>query len=143
LGVCRSTTYEGQPAIELEAVSKRDEEGHYPYELSFSDMLNLDHRPVLRAIVEDIKSGRPKEIVAGRFHNTLVRAMAEMIRIGSEKSGYKRVVLGGGSFCNSLLVSKLKVAMKEDGYQLIMPKLLPPNDGGISYGQVVVAAGVK
>jgi hydrogenase maturation protein HypF len=143
LGVCRSTTYEGQPAIELEAVSKRDEEGHYPYELSFSDMLNLDHRPMLRAIVEDIKSGRPKETVAGRFHNTLVRAMAEMIRIGSEKSGYKRVVLGGGSFCNSLLVGKLKAAMKEGGYQLIMPKLLPPNDGGISYGQVVVAAGVK
>jgi hydrogenase maturation protein HypF len=143
LGICRSTTYEGQPAIELEAASKRDEEGRYPYELSFSDMLNLDHRPVLRAIVEDIKAGLPKETVAGKFHNTLVRAMAEMIRIGSEKSGYRRVVLGGGSFCNSLLVGKLKAAMKEDGYQVVMPRLLPPNDGGISYGQVVIAAGVK
>jgi len=142
LDVCKSTTYEGQPAIELEAISRHDEEGHYPYELFSSDLLNLDYRPMLRAIVEDVRAGQRTEIVAGRFHNTLVRAMAEMIRIGSEKSGYKRVVLGGGSFCNSLLVSKLKGAMEESGYEVIMPKMLPPNDGGISYGQVVVAAGV-
>ena len=143
LGVCRSTTYEGQPAVELEAVSRHDEEGHYPYELSSSGTLNLDHRPMLRAVVEDMKAGQPKDIVAGRFHNTLVKAMAEMMRMGSEKSGYKRVVLGGGSFCNSLLVGKLKATMEEGGYEVIMPKLLPPNDGGISYGQVVVAAGVR
>ncbi len=143
LDVCRSTTYEGQPAIELEAVSDRNEEGYYPYELSASSMLNLDHRPIVRAIVEDIRAGRPKETVAGKFHNTMVRAMAEMIRVGSEESGYRKVVLGGGSFCNSLLVSKLKVAMKEEGCEMVMPKSLPPNDGGISYGQVVIAAGLE
>ncbi|HYA21974.1 MAG TPA: Sua5/YciO/YrdC/YwlC family protein, partial [Thermoproteota archaeon] len=143
LGVCRSATYEGQPAIELEAVSDRDEVGYYPYELSASGMLYLDHRPIMRAIVEDIRAGRPKGTIAGRFHNTLARAMVELIRTGSEESGYRKIVLGGGSFCNSLLVSKLKRAMRKEGYEMVMPRSLPPNDGGISYGQVVIAAGVS
>jgi len=139
IGVCRSTTYEGQPAIELESASSPAEEGSYPYELTSSGLITLDHRPMVRAIVEDVVAKTPKGVIAARFHNTLVKAMAEMIRTGAETQDSRRVAVGGGSFCNSILVKGLSDELKEDGYELVMPNLLPPNDGGISYGQVVIA----
>lgn len=140
LGICSATTYEGQPAIELEACAKSGVEGSYPYRFASSDRVILDHRPMIRAIAEDLKSQEAKGMIAAKFHNTMVRAMAEMITIAAERSGMKKVVLGGGSFCNSLLVRGLTREVRRQKIDAVMPKLLPPNDGGISYGQVVVAS---
>jgi len=140
LGICDTTTYEGQPAIELEASAMSEVEGSYPYEFTSSDKVILDHRPMTRAIAEDLKSCEPKGKIAAKFHNTMVRAMTEMIAIAAESSGIKKVVLGGGSFCNSLLVRGLAETVGKQGIDAVMPKLLPPNDGGISYGQVVIAS---
>jgi len=140
LGICNTATYEGQPAIELEASAVSEVEGTYPYGFTSSDKVILDHRPLVRAIAEDLKSHEPKGEIAAKFHNTMVRAMTEMIAIAAERSGIEKVVLGGGSFCNSLLVKGLAQALGGQGIGAIMPKLLPPNDGGISYGQVVIAS---
>jgi len=139
-GICRSTTYEGQPAMELEAASRAGVEDHYPFELSVSGLVTLDHRPIIRGVVEDVKAGTQRDVVAARFHNTMVEAMAEMLLKGHERVGGKRIALGGGSFCNSIMVRGLNTLLRSEGFTMLFPKLLPPNDGGISYGQVVIAA---
>jgi hydrogenase maturation protein HypF len=139
-GICRAMTYEGQPAMELEASADLQVEGCYPYDIRCSGMIVFDHRPMVRAMADDLRSHEGKGRMAAKFHNTLVRAMTEMIATAAEKTGMKEVILGGGCFSNSLLVNGIAQEASRQGIKAIMPKLIPPNDGGISYGQVVVAS---
>ena len=92
----------------------------------------IDWRPAIALIVQE-KDARS---VARRFHATLV----EMIRSVARAAGYGRVVLSGGVFQNSLLLSHTRKALLNDGFEVYSHQLIPPNDGGIALGQILVAA---
>src|SRR5689334_2887964 len=130
-GVRSEVTYEGQAAIELEALCDPGETDAYP--LPVSDELVLDARPTIRALVED---GAPVPRRAARFHNAVARATAT----ACERAGATTVVLSGGVFQNRTLFERTSSLLRDAGLRVLTPELLPPNDGGISYGQAAVAA---
>ena len=135
-GVRLEANYEGQGAMELEALAIRaalraDET--YPCDISDGD---LDFRDTICSIVRD--RSRP-DIVAGRFHNTLARAIAEVCDRIAASEGIRRVCLSGGAFQNFYLLERTVGLLRKAGCEVYIHSRVPPNDGGLSLGQAVVA----
>jgi hydrogenase maturation protein HypF len=137
-GVRARVNYEGQAAVELEAVADPGERGSYPLPLTDGAPLLLDARPTVLAAVADLDAG--PALVSARFHNALAgAAAAACVRI-AEGAGVETAVLSGGVFQNRLLLEHTGELLSASGLRVLTPVRLPPNDGGISYGQAAVAA---
>ncbi|MFL5841498.1 MAG: carbamoyltransferase HypF, partial [Thermoleophilaceae bacterium] len=140
-GIRAEITYEGQAAVELEAACDPDEDGTYAMPLvQRAGRLLLDARVTVRAIDADLAAGAPAGVVASRFHNALADAAARACAVLARRRGTRTVVLSGGSFQNRRLVARTATAVSGEGLRVLTPERLPPGDGGISYGQAVVAA---
>jgi hydrogenase maturation protein HypF len=137
-GLRARCTYEGQAAVELEAAADTAHRG--AYELPVTDGLVLDARPMVRAIVDELAGGVPVEMIAARFHHGVADATAVACARAAEAAGTDRVVLSGGVWQNRLLLEWTTTALQERALQVLVPRTLPVNDGGISFGQVAVAA---
>jgi hydrogenase maturation protein HypF len=99
-----------------------------------------DAGPVIRAVVADMLAGTPPAVVAGRFHAGVVALIAGLADLCRRQSGLDVVALGGGVFQNTLLIDGAQRALRERGFTVLRPRLLPPNDGGIALGQLAVGA---
>ena len=151
LGICGQATYEGEPAIELEAAAWRalDSESTCPTGnmASFSvtessrpdDCHVLNSRPLFEALLEGIRTGVPAGKLALDFHITIARASA---RIASEicvREDLDTVALSGGVFMNRLLLRLLTHELKDASLAVLVPRSVPVNDGCIAYGQAAIA----
>ena len=151
LGICDKATYEGEPAIELEAAAWRafSSESACPTGnmASFSvtessrpdDCHVLNSRPLFEALLEGIRTGVPAGKLALDFHVTIARASA---RIASEicvREDLDTVALSGGVFMNRLLLQLLTHELKDAGLAVLVPHAVPANDGCIAYGQAAIA----
>ncbi|HET6505421.1 MAG TPA: carbamoyltransferase HypF [Baekduia sp.] len=137
-GVRATVRYEGQAAIELEARADRAERGAYAFALG--DDLVLDPRPAIRAAARELASGVAVGVVSARFHRGLAAATAAACARAARQAGTEVVVLSGGVFQNRLLLEGTHAALAARGLRVLAPERLPCNDGGIAYGQAVVAA---
>lgn len=145
LGICGQATYEGEPAIELEAAAWRalgSEIAHVPDDkdgCSASDPSLLDQEALFEALLEGTRAGVPAGQLALDFHVTIARASA---RIASEicaREGIDTVALSGGVFMNRLLLQLLTRELKSMGLTVLVPHSVPVNDGCIAYGQAAIA----
>jgi hydrogenase maturation protein HypF len=136
-GVRSEVSYEGQAAIELEALADPHERGRY--EMPFEDR-QLDARPTIAAVLADLTAGAPAASVSARFHNTLAAATASACAELAQAAGLSLVVLAGGVFQNRLLLERVAAGLQTAGLRVLTPERLPANDGAISYGQAAVAA---
>ena len=151
LGICGQATYEGEPAIELEAAAWHalDSESTCPTDnmASFSvtessrpdDCHVLNSRPLFEALLEGIRTGVPAGKLALDFHVAIARASA---RIASEicvREDLDTVALSGGVFMNRLLLQLLTRELKSRGLTVLVPHSVPVNDGCIAYGQAAIA----
>jgi hydrogenase maturation protein HypF len=142
-GIRSMVNYEGQAAAELEGIASPDERGSYPLGLNEAEgsaPLVLDPRETILAIVDDLAAGTAPHVVAARFHNALAAATAEACAAVAERLELATVVLSGGVFQNRLLLERTAAALAASGLRVLVPERLPPNDGGISYGQAAIAA---
>jgi hydrogenase maturation protein HypF len=139
-GLRREATYEGQAAVELEAVAEPGEHGAYPLPVTGSEPLVLDARETVRAVVADVAAGVAPGVVAARFHAGVAAGTAEACARLAGDAGLDAVVLSGGVFQNRLLLARTAADLRRRGLRVLVPERLPPNDGGIAYGQVAVAA---
>jgi hydrogenase maturation protein HypF len=141
-GVRSEVTYEGQAAAELEALLDPAEADRYPLTLRDDGgaPLVLDARETVRAVVEDLRHGAEAATVAARFHNTLAESTAEACALAAGRCGTEMVVLSGGAFQNRRLMQRTRELLEGEGLRVLTPEALPPNDGGIAYGQLAVAA---
>lgn len=152
LGICGQATYEGEPAIELEAAAWRALDGkiaRFPddnvgYSTSGPSWLDgpdvLDQKALFEALLEGIEAGAPADRLALDFHVTVARSSA---RIASEicaREGIGTVALSGGVFMNRLLLQLLTRELKYAGLAVLVPHTVPVNDGCIAYGQAAVAS---
>jgi hydrogenase maturation protein HypF len=136
-GLRLTVTYEGQAAIELEAAADPREGGAYELPLAATAAaLTLDARPTIAAIAHDLARGVAVPVVAARFHNALADATAAALMAADTPVA----VLSGGVFQNELLLSRTTAALERAGVEVLTPRRLPANDGGISYGQAAIAA---
>ena len=113
------------------------------YELPLLDddgPLVIDPRPMIRAVVADLEARVEVGTVAARFHNGLAEATARACVLAAERRMTELVVLSGGVFQNRRLLGQTSSLLADAGLQVLTPERLPPNDGGIAYGQLAVAA---
>ena len=136
--VRQTVNYEGQAAIEFEAMADASEQG--AYEFVTNNEYRVSAAEVMRAVVADVRSGVGTPVISARFHNGLalmVRSVCELIR---DQRGLNEVALSGGVWQNVTLLSKTLAQLHEAGFTVYVHRLVPPNDGGIALGQAVIAA---
>ena len=143
LGLHPSVTFEGEAAMALEWLADPAERGAYPVDslpgpgaVGARSPLVVDWRPLLEAVLDDLRRGVSHGVISARFHNGLVRAAVEVAGVVGEE----RVALSGGCFQNRLLTERLAGALQKAGHTVLLHAQVPPNDGGVSLGQIVVAA---
>jgi hydrogenase maturation protein HypF len=140
-GVRPVVSYEGQAAIELEALCDPAERGAHPLPLLEREgALVLDARETVRAVAGDLAAGASAPVVAARFHAGLAAGTAAACAALAEERGGAPVVLSGGVFQNRRLLEATAATLAARGLRVLVPERLPPNDGGIAYGQAAVAA---
>jgi hydrogenase maturation protein HypF len=139
LGICGVATFEGEAAIRLEHAADDGERGAYDLPaltVSEGAPMQLDWRPLLLALLDDARRGVAVGVIAARVHNAMVAAMVEQ----AELAGCGRVALTGGCFQNRLLTERAAAALRRRGFAVLQHRLVPPNDGGVSLGQIVIAS---
>ena len=136
-GIRARINYEGQAAIELEAACDR---APGSYRVRVTDSLEIDPREAILAVATEIATGVPVGTVAARFHTGLAEATVTVCTRAAEANGVDMVVLSGGVFLNQRLLTLCADGLDAAGLKVLIPSLLPPGDGGISFGQAAVAA---
>jgi hydrogenase maturation protein HypF len=173
IDICRETcSYEGQGAIEMEAIVDRDilkdveEKLAYPFKIGSlnikhrksqvragltqllegkqiskpNPLLYLEPQPMWQALLDDLKQNSPKPVIAAKFHKGLANAIAAMVNQFSQQQEFQQVVLTGGVFQNQILLEQVSDRLEKIGMIVLTHHLVPPNDGGLSLGQAVIAA---
>jgi len=135
-GIRPEVNYEGQAAVELEAAADPSERSAYP----LPGTAVLDARETIRALLADLGAGVPAETIAARFHNGVAEATARGCAEIADQAGTDLAVLSGGVFQNRLLFERTAAELERLGLRVLTPRLLPPNDGGIAFGQAAVAS---
>ena len=147
LGICGQATYEGEPAIELEAAAWRALDGENASSTDSQAGAStpadgspiLDPQPLFEALLEGIEAGAPADRLALGFHIAIARASAQVASEICAREGIDTVALSGGVFMNRLLLQFLTRELKSAGLTVLVPRAVPVNDGCIAYGQAAVA----
>jgi hydrogenase maturation protein HypF len=142
LGVRRESAYEGQAPMELEALAGRRSARALPFTLTEGPdgLVILDPLPLLAALDERRARGEDVADLAARFHETVADATAALVSWVGADTGLPTVVLSGGVFQNARLLAGVRRRLAEQGFEVLTPRALGPNDGAVSYGQAAVAA---
>ena len=138
VGVRHVASYEAQAAIELEALAEADVDDARDYRFGRTDD-EIDARPVLEAIVADLRRGTSIGPIAAGFHVAVARLMAAVAADVRRRTGIGVVGLSGGVFQNALLVRLARTMLAGCGFDVLTHRLVPPNDGGLALGQVAAA----
>ena len=147
LGICGQATYEGEPAIELEAAAWRALGGktvrldgnHTGAFMSTDGSPILNPQPLIEALLDGIEAGAPADRLALDFHVAIARSSARIARKICAREGLDTVALSGGVFMNRLLLQLLTHELKDAGLAVLVPHAVPVNDGCIAYGQAAIA----
>ncbi len=155
-GVRDDARYEGEAAIELEAAADPLADGAYMFALREGSptatshstagedaergaSLVIDPAPVLAAMLDDVASGVAPGVISQRFHLAVVRCIVDCALAAAERTGVRRVALGGGVFMNRLVLGGSVREIAAVGLEPLTHLRLPANDGAVSHGQAVVA----
>lgn len=142
--------YEAQAAIELEgaAVDEKDElsdAAHYPVAFLGGDWerrepVRISAAPLWRGLLQDLEKGTSSARIAARFHGSIAAAFVEAAQRARTATGLGQVALSGGCMHNRRLARLLRIGLEREGFEVFQHRNVSPGDGGLSYGQVVVAA---
>lgn len=146
-GVCHHAGYEAQAAIELEAAALEASAAGPGYAFGLrvperpgAGPVVADPAPLLTAVVADVRAGREPGLIAAGFHAGVTALVAELCALARERHGLDTVALTGGVFANTLLSSACARTLRASGFTVLRHGRVPPNDGGLSLGQLMVAA---
>jgi hydrogenase maturation protein HypF len=146
LEVCTESNYEGQAAIELEQLAARNDGATVELAgccLRMEEKIcQVDAAPLLASLLEKHLQGENAAALAAAFHQELGQAVLKMTCFLAQKHKVNQVVLGGGVWQNALLQQQVRQGLEAAGLKVYMPVQLPVNDGGLAYGQAVVAGAV-
>ncbi|MPM58645.1 Carbamoyltransferase HypF [bioreactor metagenome] len=142
LGFEDKITFEGEACIALENLAQKYVECNDFYKFNINYLNNefiIDHNSIVKSILEDIKDNKPLDLIAIKFHNTVVEFSLDLCK--KIRSLYKinKVALSGGVFQNNIIFTKLHNKLEEEKFQVLTHKLLPCNDSSISVGQLIIA----
>jgi hydrogenase maturation protein HypF len=135
-GVRQTVTYEGQAAIEFEAMADPSVQDQYLYEIA-SDEIKL--APLFIGLLDDIRQQKSLPVISAKFHNTIAALSVDVCYRVRTEQGIHVVALSGGVWQNLRLFEKVISRLEAGGFTVLRHHLLPPNDGCISFGQAVIA----
>ncbi|UQX00050.1 carbamoyltransferase HypF [Streptomyces sp. RerS4] len=151
-GVCHEAGYEAQAAIELEAAACAAPDGapadaRYTFDLrppsaGAEGPVVADPAPVLAAVVADVRAGVAPAVIAARFHAGVAALVGEVCGLARDRHGPDTVALTGGVFANRLLAEACAHELRGRGFTVLRHSRVPPGDGGLALGQLMVAAAV-
>lgn len=134
-------TYDAQAAIELESVIEPGVIDFYPYSIvEKEEKLVIEYEEIILGILKDMKNGKTASYISAKFHNTVCEATIDCVCKIRIRRGINDIVLSGGVFENAYLLKNMKRRLKEHNFNIYHNMKIPTNDGGIAFGQVVVAA---
>lgn len=136
-GVRQKVNYEGQAAIEFEAMADSSETGQYVFGVEAG---RVRVRSAVEALIKDVMAGIPTSKISARFHNGLAEAVRETVTKISRDTSLRSVVLSGGVWQNITLLQKTISLLSKDGFEIYIHREVPTNDGGLSLGQAYIAA---
>jgi hydrogenase maturation protein HypF len=138
-----SVSYEGQAAIELEALSVGVDGAGQAYGFAIDgsgDLPQLDPAPMWRSLLDDLMAATDRRQIAARFHAGLADAVAGLAETLAVEQGVDTVALSGGVMQNKTLFEGLCAHLEREGLQVLAQQRVPANDGGLALGQAVIAA---
>jgi hydrogenase maturation protein HypF len=136
-GVRQTVNYEGQAAIEFEALADSAEGKAYSFSL---DQDQVQVRTAVESLISDVLAGVPVSKISARFHNGLAACVLEVCSKIRSETGIDEVALSGGVWQNITLIGRTLSLLKEEGFRVYIHREVPANDGGLSLGQTVIAA---
>ncbi len=136
-GVRQKVNYEGQAAIEFEALADEAEREIYSFGLN-QDQVQV--RGVFEALIKDVMAGVHVSKISARFHNGLAESVRETVKKIGAETGIRSVVLSGGVWQNLTLLGRTLSLLKNDDFKIYIHREVPTNDGGLSLGQAAIAA---
>ncbi|BBZ74443.1 carbamoyltransferase HypF [Mycobacterium paraseoulense] len=138
LGVRHRIDYEGQAAIELEALaeSAADEAGPSLPLTVHADGV-IDPAPMVQTLVSALYAGTRPAPLAAAFHRAVADAVAEVV--GRVAGAIRLVGLTGGVFQNVLLLNACRQRLQPAGFEVLTHRTVPPNDGGLALGQAAIS----
>jgi hydrogenase maturation protein HypF len=137
IGVRQVVAYEAQAAIELEALSRGIDCGAGTYSFDVGNGV-MDPAPVVGAVVRDVRDGVPQGVIGARFHRAVADLIADLA--DRERDASQLVALSGGVFQNAMLLQLTLKRLHDKGLQVITHRAVPPNDGGVALGQLMVGS---
>ncbi len=137
IGVRQKATYEGQAAIELEALADPDEQQAYSFEM---EEKAANPAPLWLALLADWKAGAALPVLSARFHNSVAHLAVEWCRQIRSEQGCQMVALSGGVWQNKYLLERVVQRLRQENFRVLIYRKTPTNDGCIALGQVMVAA---
>lgn len=139
IGLKNKNSYEGEAAINLEAISHIKEDGKYKYVIDTKETFIINTDSMIKEIVMDINNNIEVNIIAKRFHNTVIDFSIEMCILIRDKYEINSVGLSGGVFQNRIIFEGIYNRLIECGFEVYTHSEIPCNDGGIALGQLVIA----
>jgi hydrogenase maturation protein HypF len=142
-GIRNQVNFEGQAAMELEMLAADAAGSTYEYKWLSEDAYKILPAPIILGVVKDLQDGKPVADISAKFHRTLICLFVDLCTVLRKERDLNRVVLSGGVFQNSTLLTGLANALEARNFSVFSHQQVPTNDGGISLGQAVVAAAVS
>jgi len=140
IGIRDEISYEGQAAMELESFCASGVKERYKFSIyKEGEEFIIDPQEIFMDIIEDLKKGIDKKVMAAKFHNTVAEFTVNLCCKIRKRTNLNKVTLSGGVFQNRYLIEKIISLLEKDDFQVYIQRKVPPNDGGISLGQAVVA----
>ena len=139
LGFDGKITFQGEAAIDLENLCFRDDESFYKYNISLEEGIYIiDCKPLIKSVVIDVIDGIDKELIARRFHNTIIKFTIELCEILRKEYHLSSVILSGGVFQNEILLINIYKELTKKDFKVYIHEQIPANDEGISIGQMII-----
>jgi hydrogenase maturation protein HypF len=132
LDIRQISSFEAQAAMMLEFCAKSNETGFYDFNINENKIHIIDWKPMIEEILFDLKNNIEKSKISAKFHNTISQIILKIAKL----TGENKILLSGGCFQNAFLLENTIKLLEENNFNVYWHQRIPPNDGGISFGQV-------
>jgi len=138
-GAATANRYEGQAPMRLESCAARGVDGSYSFDIRSAGPFVIDLRPMVVDMCGDLRAGVETPVISARFHNTVVSFLLAAAIRARQETKLNAVAISGGCFANRYVTTRLVEALEAQGFEVLMHREIPCNDGGVALGQAVIA----
>ncbi len=135
-GLCIKSTFHAEAPMRLESVIEKDFLEYYTCEINNT----ISVRPMIEEIVNDLLNSVSVARISTKFHNTIVQIAVDVSEKVRKSYSLNKVVLSGGTFQNKYILRRLEENLVARDFEVYINEQVPSNDGGISLGQLAIAA---